>query len=154
MSTGLEDRGRFAAGLRSAAVFLEWTAGLFAAGLLLWSLTQPLRDRLLMKAVNRVFTSQGETRLIGGSIPPPRGGERLFGTWYSLIDDSRNLFVFPVMSDGILAPYAAFVDGGGKVEDVVPLSFHAEQFMPRFRRELMGIYVRRIERYIRAGRGT
>jgi hypothetical protein len=154
MSTGSEDRRRFVSGLRSAAVLLEWTAGLFAAGFLLWSLTQPLRDRVLMKAVNRVFTSRGETRLIGGPIPPPGGGERLFGTWYSLVDGTRNLFVFPVMIDGILTPYAAFVDGGGKVEEVVPLSFHAEQFMPRFRRGLMGIYVRRIERHIRAEEGT
>jgi hypothetical protein len=57
-----------------------------------------------------------------------------------------------VMSGGIMAPYAAFVDSGGKVNEIIPLSAHAEQFMPRFREGLMDIYIRRIESG--AGGGT
>ncbi|MDR1420712.1 MAG: hypothetical protein LBI86_10090 [Treponema sp.] len=148
MNEGAEKKKkRFFSGFTDAAVFLGWTAGLFLAGLLLWSLTQSVRDRSFLRAVNRVFIQRGEERRLRASLPPPgpRRGSGLPGTWYSLAESDGAVFVFLVMGDGIMTPYAAFLGSGGKVDEIVPLSVHAEQFMPRFREGLMGIYIRRIE---------
>jgi hypothetical protein len=141
----IENRGkRLFSGFRDTAVFLGWAAGLFLAGFLLWSLTGTVRDRSLLRTVNRIFIQRGDPRRLDAPLKPPRG-RGLPGNWYSLAGAQHTLFVFSVMSGGIMAPYAAFVNSGGKVEEIVPLSAHAEQFMPRFREGLMDIYIRRIE---------
>ena len=149
MSVVTENRGkRLFSGFRDTAVFLGWAAALFLAGFLLWSLTQSLRDRSLLRAVNRVFIQRGETRRLGASVPPPRSRRKtnLPGSWYSLAETKQLVYVFSVMNGGVMAPYAAFIGPGGKVSEVIPLSVHAEQFTPRFREGLMGIYIRRIEK--------
>ncbi|MDR0602198.1 MAG: hypothetical protein LBG42_07420 [Treponema sp.] len=157
MNESAETRGkRFFSGFRDAAVFLGWMAGLFLAGFLLWSLTQSPRDRSLLRAVNRVFIQRGEARRLRDVVLPSgeRRGSGFPGTWYPLVDSQGSVFVFSVMGGGIMMPYAAFVDPGGKVDEIVPLSAHSEEFMPRFREGLMGIYIRRIEAETGAGEET
>ncbi|MDR1287709.1 MAG: hypothetical protein LBK08_08895 [Treponema sp.] len=144
---------RFFSGFTDAAVFLGWIAGLFLAGFLLWSLTQSVRDRSFLRTVNRVLIQRGEMRRLRAPLPPSgqRRGSGLPGTWYSLADSADSadsdgaVFVFSVMGEGIMTPYAAFLGPGGKVDEIVPLSVHAEQFMPRFRKGLMEIFIHRIE---------
>jgi hypothetical protein len=140
----VENKGkRLFSGFRDAAVFLGWAAGLFLAGFLLWSLTGTARDRSLLRAVNRIFIQKGDIRRVDAPVPPR--GHGLPGNWYSLTQAGHTLFVFSAMSGGIMAPYAAFVNSQGKVDEIIPLSIHAEQFMPHFREGLMDIYIRRIE---------
>jgi hypothetical protein len=89
---------------------------------------------------------RNDPRRLDAPVQPSRERSRgLPGNWYSLAGANHTLFVFSVMSGGIMAPYAAFVNSAGKVDEIVPLSAHAEQFMPRFREGLMDIYIRRIE---------
>jgi hypothetical protein len=137
---------KFPSGFSGAALLLAWIGGLVLVGGLLWSFTQPLRDRSIMRSVNRLFTAAGESRRISAPMRSPFPEKTgLMGNWYSLTDRNYTLFVFSVMSDGIMSPFAAFVDDGGKVEEVVPLGAHSEQIMEKLMRGIMTIYIRRIE---------
>jgi hypothetical protein len=130
--------------LRDRAVFVGWIAGLVVAGALIWSLTQPLRVRLLMRSVNRVLVLREDSRRLLTPLAAPRV-EGIPGSWYSLLNSDSNFFVFPVMRDGILVPCGAQVSGEGKVEEIIPLSAHAGQVSGSLSQGIMQIYIRRIE---------
>jgi hypothetical protein len=67
------------------------------------------------------------------------------GVWYSVLDSTADMFVFAVIWDGILLPCGAFVSPEGKVEDLIPLSGHAANLLDQIPRNMMGMYIRRIE---------
>ncbi|MDR1318105.1 MAG: hypothetical protein LBJ90_00645 [Treponema sp.] len=137
--------------LRDRAVFLGWIAGLVVAGALIWSLTQPVRERALMRAVNRVLILREDPRRLSAPLAAPPG-EGLFGSWYSLLNSDSSFFVFAVMRDGILVPCGAQVSGEGKVEEIIPLGAHAGQVSGSLSQGILQIYIRRIENTA-AGRG-
>jgi hypothetical protein len=134
-------------GLKNGAILLGWAGGIILAGTLLWALTQPLRDRALMRSVNRIFAAANESRRLAEVLPRPRvsGRNMPMGSWFALADSQERLFVFPVIRDGVMVPCAALIGAGGRVEQIIPLGEHAEQIMKRMPRGILDIYVRRIE---------
>jgi hypothetical protein len=128
---------------KARLVFLAWIAGLFAALALLWVLTQPAQQRYLMRAINNVFIAAGDSRRVVSPASAPAGGPP--GFWYSLMDSKDRLFVFGIMRDGILIPCGARVNESGKVEELLPLGFHAAHTLNTLSQGILRIYVRRIE---------
>jgi hypothetical protein len=132
-------RGAFKARL----VFLAWIAGIFAALALLWILTQPVQQRYLLRAVNSVFIAAGDSRRVVSPAAGPPGGPP--GFWYSMSGSKDRLFVFGIIQDGILIPCGARVNEAGKVEELLPLGFHADRTLDTLPPGILHIYVRRIE---------
>lgn len=131
--------------LRDKALLLGWIAGLFLAGLLLWSLTQSLQAAYLLRAVNRVFITREDNRRLAA----PRGRRPItvnpLGVWYSMVDADEDMFVTVIMWEGMLVPCGALVSPEGRVTDMVPLSGSAGQLLGQIPPAVRGLHVRRIE---------
>jgi hypothetical protein len=137
---------------KDISIFLGWIGGLILIGCLCWFLSAPLRDRLLMKAVNRVLTLAGDPRRLDAPIPFKElepAGSRL-GAWYTLIRDrdgrqDGRALVFTIAAEGTFFPCAAEIDSLGKVAEIIPLSRHGEKMLKRLPPGILQIYIRRIE---------
>ncbi|MDR0487249.1 MAG: hypothetical protein LBG91_03275 [Treponema sp.] len=139
--------------LRDRAISFGWIMGLLILTALLWILTQPLQAHYLLRTVNNVLVSEGDSRRV--SAPLTQRGERtgLLGHWYSMYNSSDRMFVFSVFRDGILVPLGAVVSDNGNVEEIIPLSAHAEQALENIPESVMLIYVTRIRNaYIKNAR--
>jgi hypothetical protein len=130
---------------KTRAVSLGWMAGFFCAGLLLWSLTQPLQVDYLLRAVNRILISREDSRRLAAPLGRRPVMISPMGVWYSMLDTESGMFVFVFMWDGVLIPCGALVSGEGKVEELLPLSGSARQLVDRIPQGIIGVYVRRIE---------
>ncbi|MDR1251559.1 MAG: hypothetical protein LBK62_05270 [Treponema sp.] len=131
--------------LKGRAIFLAWIAGILLAGLLLWSLTQSLQARNLLRAVNKVLISLEDSRRLSAPLGRRAVTTNPMGIWYSMLGSSASMFVFPIMWDGILIPCGALVSSEGKVEELLPLTGHARQVLDQLPQGLVQLYVRRVE---------
>ncbi|MDR1586621.1 MAG: hypothetical protein LBS57_04110 [Treponema sp.] len=136
--------------LKDRAVFMGWIAGLVIAGALIWSLTQPLQVRSLMRSVNRTLALRGDSRR--ALAPYASRADGPLGVWYSLVNSDSRLFVFAVMRDGVLVPCGAEVSGEGVVGEIIPLSAHAVQVLSGLPRGVLKTYIRRIENAAAGGK--
>ncbi|MDR0444635.1 MAG: hypothetical protein LBH44_14655 [Treponema sp.] len=132
-------------GLRDKAVILGWVVGLLLIISLLWVSTQPLQAQYLLRTVNRMFITEGETVRLAAPLPQNTGNINLFGYWYSIVNSSDRMFVFAVFQDGILIPLGAMVTSANEVERIIPLSAHAVQTIQKIPHGIMQIYVKRIK---------
>jgi hypothetical protein len=132
---------------REGAVFLGWICGLVFLGGLIWFLTQPVLSRFLIPPVNRILAQREEAPRLEApvSLPRPPGASAPLGRWYSLEKSESLLFVFPLMRDGPLALCGAWVSPEGKVEEILPLSAHAEQVLYTLPQGMLLSYIYRIE---------
>ncbi|MDR0584841.1 MAG: hypothetical protein LBG57_10920 [Treponema sp.] len=138
--------------LKDRAVFLAWIAGFLLAGILLWSLTQSLQARSLLRAVNKVFVSTEDTRRLSAPLGRRPINANPMGVWYSVLGSAANMFVFAIMWDGILIPCGALVSPEGKVEELLPLTEYARRLLDQLPESVVQMYVRRVEAAA-AGRG-
>jgi hypothetical protein len=143
------DKGElpFFSEIKDWAVFFGWIGGLILAGGIIWSLTQPLRARSLMRSVNRVLSLREDPRRLEAPLPFPRpsGSASPQGTWFSLSNSGDRFFVFPIMREGVLVLCGSRVNGEGKVEELIPLSHQGEQALDYIPREIIQTHIRRIE---------
>jgi hypothetical protein len=134
-------------GLRRTGVFLAWIGGIILLGGLLWFFTQPVRNRALIRSVNRILAaSEAPWRLEAALSPwgmPGRASQ--LGTWVTLDDPEVRGVVFPVISDGLLSSCLAVLSPQGQVEALIPLSGHARRTLDSISPGALGIYVRRVE---------
>jgi hypothetical protein len=142
-------------GIKDRAVFLGWIGGLIIIGGIIWSLTQPVRTRGLMRSVNRILSLGEDTRQLKApfSFPRPTGSTGPLGNWYTLMDSGDTFFVFTIMRDGILVLCGAQVSAEGKVVDIVPLSDHAKEVFADIPGGIIQTYIRRIEASIPGEQG-
>ena len=138
--------------LRNKAIFLGWIAGIFLAGLLLWSLTQGLQVHYLLRAVNRVLIAREDPRRLAAPLFKRSISTNPMGVWYSMIDSDLGMFVSAIMWEGALIPCGALVTAQGQVTDLIPLSGPARQLLDRIPQGIVKLYIRRIEAAA-AGRG-
>jgi hypothetical protein len=133
--------------LREWAVFFGWICGLILIGGTAWFLTQPMRDRALMRSVNRVL-AQGENplRLSAPLSAPPRpGAPAPLGSWYALENSGDWFFVFTLIRDGPMALCGARLSSAGRVEEIIPLSAHAAELMKDLPQGMLLTYIHRLE---------
>jgi hypothetical protein len=139
--------GDRSSGLKDMGVLLGWILALVFIGGLFWFLTQPLRTKVIIRSVNRVLESFDESRRLDAAIPPRSlpGRTVQLGSWYTLSESGGRAVIFPMMSEGILAPFIAILSPGGTVDALLPLSLNAARILERLPQGTVRTYIRRIE---------
>ena len=132
------------AGIKDKMIFLGWIAGLFIAITLLWGFTRPLQARCLLRAVNRVFMTNGDTLRLSSHLPQT-GKNSMLGYWYIVFNSTDRFFVFGLFHDGILVPCGARVSMNGKVDEIIPLGAHSRVFLENVPESIRKMYIERIE---------
>ena len=144
--------------LRDTIILFGWIASLLIIAGISWMLTQPLRDRFLIRAVNRVLEQSGDMRRLGELSPSGTSGSLIIGSWYTMIlarqpvaagtkdfSEGTKAFVFSFVGEGTFFPCAAVMLPNGKVEEFIPLSSHGERILKKISPGILRIYARRIE---------
>ena len=162
---GQKDMGIF----KDAAILAGWIAGLILVAGLFWFFTQPVRNRILLSAVNQVLEQSGDSRMLGTPVPTKalRPGVSKVGSWYTMIERTQveppirrrsgqsaapempdpiaRVFVFAFIGEGTFFPCAALVNLDGKTEGFIPLNKHGERMLNRVSPKIIELYTRRIE---------
>lgn len=123
--------------LRDAALLFGWIAGLLLIAGLCWFLTQPLRGRILLRAVNRVLADTGDSRRLMETSAD--AGRAAPGSWYR-VSDGTNAAIFAFIADGSFFPCAAILAPDGKVEEFIPLTNHGKKMIKRVSPGILRIY--------------
>jgi hypothetical protein len=132
-------------GLKDKAILLAWIAGLLILICVLWILTQPVQAKYLLRTVNSVFITAGDSRRVASHISRSGGKAGLLGYWYSMYNSADQMFVFTFFQDGIFVPLGAVVSSDGSVNDIIPLSAHAVKVFDNLPQNILQMYVTRIE---------
>jgi hypothetical protein len=118
---------------------------LFLIGGLLWFFTGPARDRALLEAVNQVLSAIEEPLRLDG-VPDREPVTRIpLGKWYTISGSEDRMLVFPLISGGSAIPCGAVVNPEGTVGRVIPLGTHGEQLFRDLPRNVLRVYIHRIE---------
>jgi hypothetical protein len=105
---------------RNITLLAAWIALIVLLGGALWFFTQNLRYSRLLRSVNAVLESAGDTRRLE-RIPPDVPKRNALGFWYYEETSLDRALVFSVMNDGILQPCLAWFSPEGSVTDVFSL---------------------------------
>jgi len=130
---------------KDKSILIGWIAGLLFLVALLWILTQGAQAHNLLRTVNSIFISSGDSRRIVSHVRHVNGKAGLLGYWYNMNNSTDKMFIFAVFQDGILVPLGAIVSANGKVDEIIPLSSHAVQTFDNMPRSILQLYVTRIE---------
>jgi hypothetical protein len=124
---------------------LLWCGIFSLALLLLFVLSSGARTKLLETEVNRVLEQNGYGRSLGVPVTPWRmdGPAMQLGPWWTMRGSESLAVVFPVIRDGIYAPFLGIIATNGAVE-FVPLSRNAAVLYERLAPGIMDVYVRRL----------
>jgi len=145
--------------VRDALKLLGWIGSILIIAGLCWALTQPVRSRFLMRAVNRVLEQYGDPRRLNELSSGSRGSS-MIGSWYTMIlikawqqdtsgadyfSEGTKAFVFSFIAEGTFFPCAAVVDPTGRVQEFIPLNIHGKKILDRISPGILKLYIRRIE---------
>jgi len=139
---------------RDTAISLAWIAVLLIIAGVFWVVTQPARNRTLVRSVNRVLEQSGDLRRLGE--PSSYGGSGFFGmgTRFTMISLTSRLegfsegteaVIFLFMGEGAFFPCAAVINLDGTVLEFIPLNSYGSRVLRRVSPALLDTYVRRIE---------
>jgi len=142
---------------RDAIKLFGWIASILIIAGLCWTLTQSVRNRFLVRAVNRVLEQYGDSRRVG-ELSSPLGRASLIGSWHIMIKaqqqgipandnflDGTRAFVFTFIAEGTFFPCLAVIDPMGKVQEFIPLNIHGKKIISRISPGILKLYIRRIE---------
>jgi len=135
--------------LKDTMILFGWIASILIIAGICWFFTQPLRNRLLIRAVNVVLAQSGDSRRLIEPSSPERRGSLLTGSWFTMLDktaEGKKVIVFSFIGDGTFFPCAAVISPNGGVEEFIPLNSHGEKVLRRISPGILKIYARRIER--------
>ena len=134
-----------------------WIGSIIIVAGVCWMLTQPVRNRFLMRAVNRVLEQYGDFRRLA-ELSSNNGSVSLIGSWYTMIkvrqqgisgnynfSEGTKAFVFSFIAEGTFFPCAAVVDPEGKVLEFIPLNIHGKKTLERISPGIIKLYKSRIE---------
>ena len=141
--------------VKDTAILIAWISSLLIFAGALWVLTQPLRTRILISAVNRVFEESGDPRRL--SELASNGGSGVFGmgAWFTMTGpeaeeigntEERKIVVFSFFGEGSFFPSAAIIGPEGRVEEFIPLNNQGRRVISRIAPGILEIYARRFER--------
>jgi hypothetical protein len=124
---------------------LIWSGIFSLMLLLLFVLSSGVRTRLLETEVNRVLELSGYDRSLGSPVAPWRidGAAMQLGSWWTMRGGDSLAVVFPVIRDGIYAPFLGIIAATGSIE-FVPLSKNAAALYKRLPPGIMDVYSRRL----------
>ena len=144
--------------LKDTMILFGWIASLIIIASTCWMLTQPVRDRFLVRAVNRVLEQSGDARRLGELTSSGASGSFIVGSWYTMMlsrqpgevgtkdfSEGTKAFVFSFIGEGTFFPCAAVILPNGNVEEFIPLSSHGERILKKISPGILRLYARRIE---------
>jgi hypothetical protein len=131
--------------MKDKVIVFGWIMGLLFFLSLLWIFSQPLQKYYLLRTINNVLISNGDSRRITEYKGANDGKAGLFGYWFLMYDSTDKMFVFAAFQDGILVPLGAIVSPNGSVSDIIPLSAHAMQVADKLPMSFLQVYIARIE---------
>jgi len=131
--------------IKNKAIIFGWVAGLLFFLSLIWILSQPLQKYYLLRTINNVLISSGDSRRITDYKGANNEKNGLFGYWFLMYGSEGKMFVFAAFQDGILVPLGAIVSDNGSVDDIIPLSVHAMQIADKLPMSVLQVYIARIE---------
>ena len=129
--------------LKDIMIILGWIFGLVIIASLCWFFTQPMRNRLLINAVNQVLERSGDYRRVSEPVPVRYTRTLGLGRWYYFSEDTR-IYIFTFIGEGTFFPCAAVKTAEGKVEEFIPLNHHGERILKRISPEIVEMYSKRI----------
>jgi len=143
--------------VRDTLKLFGWIVSILVIGGVCWTLTQPVRTRFLIRAVNRVLEQYGDFRRVD-ELSSSIVGASLIGSWYTMTEARQpgimpnenfpygtKAFIFSFVAEGTFFPCAAVVDPVGKVQEFIPLNTHGKKILTRISPGILRIYTRRIE---------
>lgn len=134
--------------LKDAAILAGWIAALLLIAGLIWFFTQPVRDRIILSAVNQALEQSGDPRRLAAPVPSAslHPGVSRMGFWYTMTGqpEGTKAFIFTVIAGGTFFLSAAVISPEGAVQEFIPLSSHAERMLRRISPEILNLYGRRI----------
>jgi hypothetical protein len=133
---------------KDTLLILAWIASILIIAGICWYTTQPLRNRLMIRAVNKVLIQSGDSRRLIEPSSPERRGALLTGSWFTLQDETpvrKRVLVFSFIGEGTFFPCAAVMTQDGKVGELIPLNSHGEKVLKQISPGILKIYTRRIE---------
>ena len=131
--------------LKDALIILGWAAALIIIAGLCWYFSQPLRNRLLVNAVNQVLEQSGDSRRVLEPVSLKNTRAPGLGRWYSFTGDSR-IYIFTFIGEGAFFPCAAVQANDGKVQELIALNKYGARVLNRISPEIINIYSQRIEK--------
>jgi hypothetical protein len=131
---------------RVITLLAAWITLIVLLGGALWFFTQNLRYSRMLRSVNIVLESAGDTRRLE-RIPPDVPKRNSMGFWYYEEASQNRMLVFSIMDDGILQPCLAWVSPEGSVIEVFFLRRDAYDVRgaTRFSQGIINVYKQRIE---------
>jgi hypothetical protein len=131
---------------------LAW-CGIFSLILLLvFLLSADVRTRLMENEVNKALLQKGDNRSLDAPITPwlMDGTAMQLGSWWTLSGSETIAVVFPVIRDGIFAPFLAIIETTG-VEttgaiELIPLTRNAAALHERLAPGVMDFYTNRLQK--------
>lgn len=141
--------------VKDRAILFAWIAGIIIIAAVSWILTQPLRNRFLIDAVNQELEQSGDSRRLAELPPAENTGYFGMGAWFAVRASGQSAgnaalagtkaFVFSFLGEGTFFPCAAVVNGDGSLQEFIPLSRHGKTVLERISPGILKIYTRRIE---------
>jgi len=141
--------------MKDLAILVGWISGLILIASLTWYFSQPLRDTLLIRAINKVLIQSGDSRLLTEKLTQKSAGT---GAWYAMVNNTTRqnanarffaegtrAFVFVFIGDGYFFPCAAVVAPEGHVEEFIPLNNQGKRIIKQVSPGILRIYSSRIE---------
>ncbi|MCL2374361.1 MAG: hypothetical protein FWC65_03860 [Treponema sp.] len=135
--------------LKDAAILAGWLAGLVLAAGITWFFTQPVREQVMLRAVNHALEQSGDPRRLGAPVSSGalETGVSRIGWWYTMTglpEEGTRAFVFALIADGTFFPVAAVVPPAGAAQEFIPLTAHGQRALRRISPEILELYRRRI----------
>jgi len=138
---------------KDTVMFISWIAIILIMASLSFVFSQPLRDSLLINAVNKVLSQSGDPRrLMIDPFTPESRDQFAIGKWYAMnqaadgqFSQGTKAFVFSFFGEGTFFPCAAIVNSDRKVLEFIPLSSHGQRMIRKVSPGILQIYTRRIE---------
>ena len=137
-----------AAKFRDKIIILAWIVSILLIAGICWFTTQPLRNRNMARAVNRVLIQSGDSRRLMEPSSGERQGSLLTGYWFTMMDETpvrKRVLVFSFIGEGAFFPCAAVMTQDGRVGELIPLNSHGEKVLRRISPGIMRIYTKHIE---------
>ncbi|MDR0785920.1 MAG: hypothetical protein LBE74_08615 [Treponema sp.] len=129
--------------MKNIGIIAAWIASVLLVGWFLFFFTQPVRNEILRRSINRLLIENGESgRLL---VFPTRVSAT--GVWWTVSDTDERAVMFAIMDGGVPVPCIAFVNGADI--EVKPLNNYAKTVYKRLSKGFIDIYIRRIEKEIK-----
>lgn len=137
----------FVAKAGDKGLVLLWCCVFSLILLLLFLLSAGPRTRLLENEVNKALLQKGDSRSLDAPITPwlMDGSAMQLGSWWTIRGSENIAVVFPVIRDGIFAPFLAIIGTNGTIE-LIPLTRNAAVLHERLAPGIMDFYTSRLQR--------